>query len=64
MSALAFELTETSREWLIHRPIEIAIYIALALVVRFALHKAIDRMTDPETRRRKREASRLPGLML
>lgn len=64
MSVLAFELTETSREWLIRRPLEIALYIALALVVRFVLHKAIDRMTDPETRRRKREASRISALML
>ncbi len=63
MSALAFELTETSRDWLIHRPIEIAIYIALALIVRAILHKAIDRMTDPEVKRRKREQSRISSLM-
>ncbi len=42
---------------------EIAIYIVLALVVRLVLHKAIDRTTNPETRRRKREASRIPSMM-
>lgn len=63
MSALAFELTETSRDWLIHRPLQIALYIVLALAVRFVLHKAIDRMTDPEVRRRKRAAARMPSLM-
>lgn len=41
----AFELTETNREWLIHRPIEIAIYVAIAVVLRFVLHRMIDRMT-------------------
>lgn len=63
MSALAFELTESSRDWLIRRPIEIALYIALALAVRLVLHKAIDRMTDPDVRRRKRAAARIPALM-
>ncbi|KAA0024526.1 mechanosensitive ion channel family protein [Antrihabitans cavernicola] len=43
----AFELTETNRDWLIHRPIEIAAYIVLALVLRFLAHRAIDRMTKP-----------------
>lgn len=41
----AFELTETNRDWLIHKPIEIAVYIVIAIVLRFALHKVIDRMT-------------------
>ena len=44
---LAFELTDTSRDWLIRRPIEIAIYIGLALVLRYVAHRAIDRMTKP-----------------
>lgn len=44
---LAFELTETNREWLVHRPIEIAAYIVLALVLRFAAHRSIDRLTRP-----------------
>lgn len=42
---LAWELTETNRDWLIHRPIEIAIYLALALILRFAMHRGIDRMS-------------------
>lgn len=44
---LAFELTETNREWLIRRPIEIAAFIVLALILRFFAHRAIDRMTRP-----------------
>ncbi len=44
---LAFDLTDTSRDWLIHRPIEIAAYVALALVLRFGAHRAIDRMSKP-----------------
>ncbi len=47
---LAFDLTDTSRDWLIHRPIEIAAYIALALVLRFGAHRAIDRMSKPSFR--------------
>ncbi|EOM77827.1 mechanosensitive ion channel family protein [Rhodococcus rhodnii] len=46
-SLFAFELTDTSRMWLIDRPLEIAVYIALAVVLRFALHKVIDRTTRP-----------------
>ncbi|MFD4366885.1 mechanosensitive ion channel family protein [Rhodococcus sp. NPDC058521] len=42
---LAFRLTDTGQEWLIDKPVSIAIYIALALVVRFVLHRAIDRLT-------------------
>lgn len=63
MSALAFELTETSRDWLINRPVQIALYVALALAVRLVLHKAIDRTTNPDVRRRKRAAARMPALM-
>ena len=43
----AWELTDTNRDWLIHRPVEIAIYVALAVVLRFALHRGIDRMSKP-----------------
>lgn len=67
MTELAFRLTETGREWLIDKPVQIAIYIVLALVVRYILHKAIDRVTAPssngtssrrERRREKKEARR------
>ncbi|MFI6399500.1 mechanosensitive ion channel family protein [Rhodococcus coprophilus] len=44
---LAFELTETNREWLIERPLAIAGYILAAIVLRFVLHRLIDRMTKP-----------------
>lgn len=47
ISLLAFELTETNREWLIHKPLAIASYVAVAIVLRFALHKLIDRATLP-----------------
>jgi len=56
-SLQAFELTETNRDWLIHRPAEIATYVVLALVLRFALHRMIDRMTRP------REPSDKPAML-
>ncbi|MYR05643.1 mechanosensitive ion channel [Gordonia sp. SID5947] len=42
---LAFEWTETNREWIIETPIRIVTYIVIALIVRFLLHRAIDRAT-------------------
>ncbi|MDL9946114.1 mechanosensitive ion channel family protein [Gordonia sp. ABSL11-1] len=42
---IAFEWTETNREWIIENPIRIATYIIVALIVRFLLHRAIDRAT-------------------
>lgn len=42
---LAFRLTDTWQDWLIDRPVQIAIYIVVALVVRFVLHRAIDQVT-------------------
>ncbi|QNG17700.1 mechanosensitive ion channel family protein [Rhodococcus triatomae] len=45
----AFELTETSRTWLVERPIQIAVYVVLAIVLRFAAHRLIDRMTRPRS---------------
>jgi small conductance mechanosensitive channel len=47
ISLLAFELTETNREWLIHKPLSIVSYIVVAVVLRYVLHKLIDRMTLP-----------------
>ncbi|RVW02524.1 mechanosensitive ion channel family protein [Rhodococcus spongiicola] len=41
----AMELTDTTRMWLIERPIEIAVYVVVALVLRFVLHRLIDRAT-------------------
>ncbi|MEE3850339.1 mechanosensitive ion channel family protein [Gordonia sp. LSe1-13] len=42
---IAFEWTETNREWLIENPIRIATYVAVALIVRYILHRLIDRTT-------------------
>ncbi|MEE2034680.1 mechanosensitive ion channel family protein [Rhodococcus chondri] len=47
ISQLAFELTDTNREWLIERPLAIAGYIGVAIALRFVLHRLIDRMTKP-----------------
>ncbi len=45
----AFEWTETNREWLIENPARIVAYVAVALIVRFVIHRAIDRATRPRT---------------
>ncbi|EGD53677.1 mechanosensitive ion channel family protein [Gordonia neofelifaecis] len=67
MTQLAFRITDTGQVWLIDRPAQIAIYVALGLVVRYLLHRAIDRVTRPQTgegspsrreRRRQKRADR------
>ncbi|MCK0177432.1 MULTISPECIES: mechanosensitive ion channel family protein [Mycobacteriaceae] len=45
LSALAFEWTETNRHWLIEVPVRIAVYLVVAMILRFALHRMIDRAT-------------------
>ncbi|MGW0157853.1 mechanosensitive ion channel family protein [Mycobacterium sp. NPDC003323] len=64
---LAFEWTDTNRHWLIEVPIRVAVYLLVALIARFVLHRMIDRATtgrnpkivdDAEPKR----ASRLRGL--
>lgn len=52
----AFEWTETNREWLIENPIRIGAYVLAALVVRFLLHRTIDRAT-------RRSGDRKPALL-
>ncbi|OBB39144.1 mechanosensitive ion channel protein MscS [Mycolicibacterium fortuitum] len=42
---LAFEWTDTNRHWFIEVPIRIVAYVALALILRFLLHRMIDRAT-------------------
>ncbi|MCP3811936.1 mechanosensitive ion channel family protein, partial [Mycobacteriaceae bacterium Msp059] len=42
---LAFEWTDTNRHWFIEVPIRIVAYAALALILRFLLHRMIDRAT-------------------
>lgn len=64
---LAFEWTDTNKHWLIEVPIRVAVYILVALIARFVLHRMIDRATtgrnpkiidDAEPKR----AARLRGL--
>lgn len=45
LRALAMEWTETNRHWLIEAPVRIAVYIVVALIARFILHRMIDRAT-------------------
>lgn len=45
----AFEWTETNREWLIENPARIVAYVVVALIVRFVIHRSIDRATRPRT---------------
>ncbi len=47
---LTFEWTDTNREWIIENPIRIAAYILVALIVRYAIHRTIDRATRPRSR--------------
>ncbi|GAC68718.1 mechanosensitive ion channel family protein [Gordonia soli] len=42
---LAFEWTDTSRQWLIENPIRIAAYFLVAIILRLILHRVIDRAT-------------------
>ncbi|OAK55462.1 MULTISPECIES: mechanosensitive ion channel family protein [Nocardiaceae] len=59
LDSRAFELTETGRDWLVDRPLQIAGYVALAIVLRLVLHKLIDRFT-----RRSSSDSSKPPLLL
>ncbi|WP_051048016.1 mechanosensitive ion channel family protein [Rhodococcus sp. AW25M09] len=44
----AFELTDTGRDWLVDRPLQILGYLALAIVLRLVLHRMIARFTRNE----------------
>ncbi|SNS79445.1 mechanosensitive ion channel family protein [Rhodococcoides kyotonense] len=59
LDSRAFELTETGRDWLVDRPLQVAGYLALAIVLRLVLHKLIDRFT-----RRNSSDSTKPPLLL
>lgn len=65
VSILAFEWTDTSRHWLIEVPIRIVAYLAVALVVRFVVHRMIDRATTAGARRGRGapDATRTPPLV-
>ena len=40
-------MSDVTQQWLVEKPVTIAIYIVLALVVRWLLHRGIDRVTAP-----------------
>jgi small conductance mechanosensitive channel len=40
-------MSDTARQWLVEKPVMILVYLALALLVRWILHRAIDRVTTP-----------------
>jgi len=40
---LAFEWTETNRHWLIEVPIRVVVYLVVVLILRYVLHRMIDR---------------------
>lgn len=42
----AFELTDTGRDWLVDRPLQVLGYLVLAVVLRLCLHRMINRFTD------------------
>ena len=57
-------MSDVTQQWLVEKPVTIAIYIVLALVVRWLLHRGIDRVTAPSRdgsvsawRRRRQERS-------
>ncbi|MBV0917382.1 mechanosensitive ion channel family protein [Mycobacteroides chelonae] len=58
VSDLAIQLSESGRDWLIHKPVDIAIYIVLALVVRYVFHRAIDRLVQGARRTDQAESRR------
>ncbi|ANI40741.1 mechanosensitive ion channel family protein [Mycolicibacterium vaccae] len=51
VSLLAFEWTDTSRHWLIEVPIRIVAYVVVALIIRFVVHRMIDRATTARSRK-------------
>lgn len=52
----ASELTDTGRDWLVDRPLQILGYLVLAIVLRLVLHRMIDRFT-------RHDAGRSPALL-
>ncbi|MGN0100244.1 MAG: mechanosensitive ion channel family protein [Dietzia sp.] len=59
-------MSDVTQQWLIEKPVTIAVYLVLALVVRWLLHRGIDRVTAPSSdgsvsawrRRRQEKADR------
>ncbi|UVE96912.1 mechanosensitive ion channel family protein [Dietzia sp. B32] len=57
-------MSDLTRQWLVEKPVMIALYIVLALLVRWVLHRGIDKVTAPSAdgspsawRRRRQEKS-------
>ena len=46
-SLIDLPVAGVTQEWLIEKPVLIAVYLVLALLVRWLLHRAIDRVTAP-----------------
>ncbi|GGG02006.1 mechanosensitive ion channel protein MscS [Rhodococcoides trifolii] len=57
-AVLALQLSDTGRNWLIERPAQILGYLLLALVIRFLLHRTIDRFTT-----RRKPSDRSPAML-
>lgn len=50
LSADILALSDVTQEWLVEKPVKIAVYVLLALVIRWILHRSIDRLTShPKT---------------
>lgn len=47
LSRADLPISDAAQEWLIEKPVMIAIYVVLALLVRWLLHRGIDRITAP-----------------
>lgn len=60
---LAFTWTEANRLWLIENPIRIAVYAVVALIVRFLVHRVIDRATRRPRGARSGSPSAAPTLV-
>lgn len=58
---LAFEWTDTTRHWLVEVPIRLAAYVIVVLIVRYVLHRMIDRATASRSGRSGVEDERSEG---
>jgi len=62
-------MSDVTQQWLVEKPVMIALYLVLALLVRWVLHRGIDRITAPSKnaspsswrRRRQERADRRAG---
>jgi moderate conductance mechanosensitive channel len=59
---LAFEWTDTSRHWLIEVPVRVVIYVIVALILRYILHRMIDHASG-QRRKGDEQPERKPTLL-